>query len=323
MTWTLISYSEIKMPLPPYRSDYIIGIAESEDGPRLMVQIDKEYVKELSVGISGNIKSVESPNGEINVFVPHLKRKKEEVVNKVALVTGSSRGIGHAIAIELAKSGIDIVVNNFEDPQEGMVVVDEINRIGQRAIYIQTDISDLDQVENMIEKILNEFGRIDILINNAGIAMDKKLENMSIDQWDRVISVNLTGTFNCTKSVIKFMQKQGGGKIINISSIVGETGNIGQSNYAASKGGVISFTKTIAKEYAGEGITVNAVAPGFIKTKMLENIPKGVMKKISDQIPVGRLGNPAEVAKLVCFLASDDADYITGQVININGGMYM
>jgi 3-oxoacyl-[acyl-carrier protein] reductase len=247
----------------------------------------------------------------------------EYSVNKVALVTGSSRGIGRAIALELAKRGFSVVINNDEKPQEKIEVMNEIKKIGQRAIYIQVDVSDPDQVEEMIKKILNEFGRIDILINNAGVVMDKKLENMNIVQWNRVISVNLTGTFNCTKSVIKYMKEQGGGKIINIASVVGEIGNFGQSNYAASKGGVIAFTKTVAKEYAKDGILVNAVAPGFINTKILQNIPERVMQKIIDQIPLGRLGAPEEVAKLVCFLASDDANYITGQVININGGVYM
>jgi 3-oxoacyl-[acyl-carrier protein] reductase len=246
---------------------------------------------------------------------------KGENVQKVALITGSSRGIGRAIAIELAKSGIDIVVNNDKNPQEGIEVVNEINKIAQRAIYIQADVSNPDQVADMFEKIITKFGRIDILINNAGITRDKMLVNMDIEFWNSVISVNLTGVFNCTKSVIKYMKKQGGGKIINISSIVGEIGNIGQANYAASKGGVISFTKTIAKEYARDGIIVNAIAPGFIKTKMLETIPEKVMQKILNQIPLGRLGNPEEVAKLVCFLVSDDANYITGQVININGGI--
>ena len=245
------------------------------------------------------------------------------MVNKVALITGSSRGIGRAIAIELAKRGVNIVVNDSKNPQEGIEVVEEIKKIGQHAIYIQADVSNLHQVEDMIEKLIKEFGRIDILINNAGIVMDKKLENMDIDRWNKVISVNLTGTFNCTKAVIKYMKKQGRGKIINISSIVGEIGNFGQSNYAASKGGVISFTKTVAKEYAKDGIIVNAVAPGFIKTKMVEGIPEGIMQKILEQIPLGRLGEPEEVAKLICFLVSGDANYITGQVININGGMSM
>ena len=247
----------------------------------------------------------------------------EYSLNKVALVTGSSRGIGRAIALELAKRGFSVVINNDEKPQEKIEVMNEIKKIGQRALYIQADVSDPDQVEEMIKKILNEFGRIDILVNNAGVVMDKKLENMSVGQWNRVLSVNLTGTFNCTKSVIKYMKEQGGGKIINIASVVGEIGNFGQANYAASKGGVIAFTKTVAKEYAKDGILVNAVAPGFINTKMVQNIPEKVMQKILDQIPLGRLGGPEEVAKLVCFLASDDANYITGQVININGGVYM
>jgi len=256
-------------------------------------------------------------------IVSYLKRRKEGGVKKVALVTGSSRGIGRAIAIELANEGINIVVNNSKNPQEGLEVVKEIKKMGQHAVYIQADVSDPKQVENMVKRIINEFGRIDILVNNAGIIMDKKLENMDIEQWNKVISVNLTGTFNCTKAVIKYMKKQGGGKIVNISSIVGEIGNFGQSNYAASKGGVIAFTKTVAKEYAKYGITVNAVAPGFIKTKMLEGIPEEIMRKILEQIPLRRLGEPEEVAKLVRFLVSDDANYITGQVININGGMYM
>ena len=248
---------------------------------------------------------------------------KEEKVNKVALVTGSSRGIGRAIAIELAKRGVSVVINDDKNIQEGLEVTNEIKKMGQDGIYIQADVSDLSQVDKMAEKTINEFGRIDILINNAGITRDSLLENMDIDDWNEVISVNLTGVFNCTKSVIKYMQKQGGGKIINISSISAEIGNIGQSNYSAAKGGIISFTKTVAKEYARKGIIANVVAPGFIKTKMLETIPETVMQKILNQIPLRRFGEPEEVAKLICFLVSDDANYISGQVININGGIYM
>jgi 3-oxoacyl-[acyl-carrier protein] reductase len=250
-------------------------------------------------------------------------KNKEGEINKVALVTGSSRGIGRAIAIELAKSGIDIVVNDSKNPHEGIEVVNEINEIGQRAIYIQADVSDPNQVEKMVEEIISEFGKIDILVNNAGIIVDKLLKDMTIQEWNKVVAVNLTGVFNCTKSVIKHMQKQKSGKIVNISSISGQIGNIGQANYSASKAGVISFTKTVAKEYARDGINVNAVAPGFIRTKMVENIPEKVIEKILKQIPLGRVGEPEEVAKLVCFLASDDANYITGQVISINGGMYV
>jgi len=242
-------------------------------------------------------------------------------MSKVALVTGSSRGIGQATAIELAKSGVSVVINNDKNRQEGLKVMNEIKKTRQQAIYIQADVSDPNQVESMIEEVINELGRIDILINNAGITKDNRLQDMDIDDWNRVISVNLTGTFNCTKSCVKYMKEQGGGRIINIASVVGVIGNFGQSNYAASKGGVISFTKTVAKEYARYGITVNAVAPGFIKTKMLETVPEKVMQKILSQVPLARLGEPEEVAKIICFLASEEANYITGQVININGGL--
>ena len=242
-------------------------------------------------------------------------------MSKVALVTGSSRGIGRATAIELAKSGVSVIINNDKNRQEGLKVVNWIKKNRQQAIYIQADVSDPNQVESMVAEVINELGRIDILINNAGITKDNRLQNMDIDDWNRVISVNLTGTFNCTKSCVKYMKEQGSGKIINIASVVGVIGNFGQSNYAASKGGVISFTKTVAKEYARYGITVNAVAPGFIKTKMLETVPEKVMQKILSQVPLARLGEPEEVAKLICFLASEEANYITGQVISINGGL--
>ena len=252
-----------------------------------------------------------------------VRKNMDDKPNRVALITGSSRGIGYAIAKEFAKRNIDVVINNHEHPIEGQKVADEIRNMGRRSIYIQSDVSNYQQIEEMIEKIINEFGRIDILVNNAGITRDKLLENMDIEAWNSVISVNLTGIFNCTKSVIKHMKRQGGGKIINISSVVGESGNIGQDNYSASKGGVISFTKTIAKEYARENIIINAIAPGFIETSLVRSIPEKVMDKIVRKIMLGRLGKPEEVAKLVYFLSSDDANYITGEVININGGLYM
>ncbi len=228
-----------------------------------------------------------------------------------------------AIAKELARSGFDVAINSSRTPEEGRAAANEIKKTGRRCIYIHADISDQKQAEEMIERTVNEFGRIDVLVNNAGITLDKKLENMEVSEWNKVLSINLTGTFNCTRTAIRHMQRQGTGKIINISSVVGETGNIGQANYAASKGGIISFTKTVAKEYAKDGITVNAVAPGFVRTQMTDKIPKGIARKITEQIPLGRFGKPEEVAKVVRFLASDDASYITGQVININGGLYM
>lgn len=324
MTWTVISYSELAMPLLPYTTGYVVVLVENGQSERNIAHVDKKYLSKLSIGMKGTLREVEEFHGKINLFVPEvMSEETEEAVTKVALVTGSSRGIGRAIALELAASGMDLIINNSSSRDEGMAVQKEIETLGRQALYIQADVSDAMQVQTMLEKTLQHFGRIDVLVNNAGIILDKKLENMDLDQWNKVIAVNLTGTFNCTKAVIGAMQKQGGGKIVNISSVVGEIGNVGQSSYAASKGGILSFTKTVAKEYAGDRILVNAITPGFIKTKMLEAVPKGVLGKILSQVPMGRLGKPEEVAKLVRFLASDDANYITGQVIDINGGLYM
>ena len=320
--WKLISYSEVKLPLKPYISNYVIGIVENEDKKRAIVQIDKENIEDISIGMSGDLKNVDGPSGTIQVFAPKLKREAKKV-NKVALITGASRGIGKAIAIELARNDIDVIVNSEKSVTEGNETANEIKKLGRRSIYIQADVSNPDEVKKMIQEIIKSFGRIDILVNNAGITLDKRLENMTPDQWNKVISINLTGVYNCTSSVLSYMRKQNGGRIINISSVIGETGNIGQANYAASKGGIISFTKALAKECSVDNVLVNAIAPGFIKTKMLETIPKDTLQKIISDIPLGRLGEPEEVAKLVNFLVSDDSKYITGQVLNINGGLYM
>lgn len=318
--WRLISYSNLKIPLKPYQSSYSIGIVENENGNRKITQINKRYADRLSIGIKGNMESLDGINGNINIFVPELD-DATDITKKVALITGSSRGIGRAIAIELAKKGFNIVINNHENEIEGIEILNEIKTISN-AIFIKCDVTNPIQVNDMIKNAINEFGRIDVLVNNAGITIDKRFENMSIEQWNKVISVNLTGAFNCTKSVIEYMQKQGGGHIINISSIIGEIGNIGQANYAASKGGLIAFTKTIAKEYAKDNIYSNAIAPGFIKTKMTEAIPAGELKSVIGNIPMSRLGTPDEIAKLVRFLVTE-SNYVTGQVINVNGGLYM
>jgi len=319
--WKLISFSELSMPLPPRKSGYAIGIVENSQKERLMVQIDRKFFGSLRIGLSGSVKNLESIQGTINSFVP--SNFKDEIKTKVALVTGSSGGIGKAIALELAREGFDVVVNSSRSVLEGESVTKEIKKLGRKSIYIKSDVSDPASVEEMIQTIIKKLGRIDILVNNSGITRDKKLENMSQEDWNTVIAINLTGTFNCIKSALPHMQAQGAGKIINISSIVGETGNFGQSNYSASKGGMIALTKTVAKENAGENIMVNAIAPGFIKTKMVEAIPKSIIKKVISEIPMGRLGEPEEIAKLAAFLASDKASYITGQVFNINGGLYM
>jgi len=242
---------------------------------------------------------------------------------KVAIVTGSSRGIGRAIAIELAKEGASLVVNNDKRVQEALETLDTLKKLGQKAIYFKADVSNLKEANGMFEATVREYGKIDILINNAGIIKDAFLEGMNDEDWHSVISVILNGTYNCTKLALGFMKQQMYGRIVNIASVAGQMGNIGQANYAASKAAVIGFTKTVAREYARYGITVNAVSPGFIETSMLKKIPADVIPKILKQIPLGRFGKPEEVAKLVVYLASDDASYITGQVFNINGGLYM
>lgn len=323
MKYKLLSYTDVKFPLAPYTTEYIIGIVENKDGKRMIVHVDKGDEQKLEIGIEGSINTTQTLNGIINIFTPNNKENATRAVRKVALVTGGTRGIGKAISLELAKEGYDIVVNSSKDVKENMEVISLIKNMGRKCEYIQADVSDFNQVSNMISKVIDKMGGIDVLINNAGITIDKKLEDMTPEMWNKVIGVNLSGVFNCSQLVIKYMKKCRSGRIINLSSIVGEIGNIGQSNYSASKGGIIAFTKTIAKEYAKDGITVNSIAPGFIKTQMMEGIPKGTLNGIISQIPLGRLGEPEEIAKLVGYLVSDDAKYITGQVININGGLFM
>lgn len=274
---------------------------------------------------------------------------------KVALVTGGSRGIGQAIAIKLAGEGADVVVNYQNRKDQAADVIDFINKtdrvddlddlinmidimdtveqgkeirekiesMGRRAILCQANVGKMDEVNKMRDKAVAEFGKIDILVNNAGIVKDKSFVKMTSEMWDDVISVNLTGTFNCSKAVIDGMLERQYGRIVNISSVIGRMGNRGQANYAASKAGIIGLTQTLAKEFANKGVTVNAVAPGFIGTDMLKSVPANIMEKILAQIPMGRLGRPEEVASAVTYLVSPEAGYITGQVIDINGGLYI
>ena len=238
---------------------------------------------------------------------------------KISLVTGASRGIGKAIAVELAKQGADVVINYSKDEKGALEAVDEIKKIGRRSIAVKADVSSFDDVSRMFEIIKKEFGCIDILINNAGIIMDKTLQNMETNEWDSVIKTNLNGVFNATRNAVNLIRKEG--RIINISSIVGLSGNFGQSNYAASKAGIIGFTKSIAKELGKFNITVNAIAPGFIETEILKSIPPAKKKEYLNSIPLGRMGAPEDIANAVAFLASDKASYITGEVICIDGGL--
>jgi len=240
---------------------------------------------------------------------------------RVSIVTGGARGIGKAIAMELADAGSDIVI--FDVLDEGVDTAREIEKKGRKAGFYKVDITDLDAVNSVVEKVLEEFGRIDILVNNAGITRDTLLMRMEESDFDLVVKVNLKGTFNCTKAVLKPMMKARWGRIINISSIIGLMGNVGQANYAASKAGIIGFTKSVAKELGKRNITVNAVAPGFIRTPITERLSDEVKEGYFKLIPLGRFGEPEDVAKVVRFLASDDAGYITGQVIQVDGGLLM
>jgi 3-oxoacyl-[acyl-carrier protein] reductase len=243
---------------------------------------------------------------------------------KVALITGSARGIGKAIALELANHGAKIVINDILPKDEIDKTLEEIRKSGDQTIGIRADITIFKEVESMVKEIINKFGKIDILVNNAGIIRDSLLIRMKEEDWDAVININLKGTFNCSKTVAKYMMRQkSGGKIVNISSVIGLVGNIGQANYAASKAGIIGLTKSIAKELALRNINVNAIAPGFIETDMTKRLSEKVRKDLQQQIPLKRLGTVKDIAKVVYFLVSDNANYITGQVINVDGGMVM
>ncbi len=238
---------------------------------------------------------------------------------KIALITGGASGIGAAISRKLIESGAYAIIVDV-DEQAGTNAVREY---GEKAHFFYMNIADEKSVEETIDSIMKRFARVDILVNNAGITNDKLLIRMTKEDWDRVIGVNLTGTFLVTRAVVKYMMKQRYGRIINIASVIGMIGNAGQANYAASKAGIIGFTKSCAKEFASRNITVNAIAPGFIETRMTEKLPEEIKQAYFKLIPLGRFGTPGDVANLVLFLCSDQADYITGQVIAIDGGMVM
>lgn len=242
--------------------------------------------------------------------------------NQVVIVTGASRGIGRATAIAVAAEGANVVVNYARSSTAADEVVAEISAAGGSAIAVQADVSQAEQVDALIKATMEKWGRIDVLVNNAGITRDTLLLRMKLEDWQAVMDLNLTGVFLCTRAVSKVMLKQRSGRIINIASVAGLMGNPGQANYSAAKAGVVGFTKTVAKELASRGVTVNAVAPGFIQTDMTEDLPN--TEDILKLIPLGRYGQPEEVAGAICFLASDPAAaYITGQTLTIDGGMVM
>jgi 3-oxoacyl-(acyl-carrier-protein) reductase len=240
--------------------------------------------------------------------------------DRVVVVTGAARGIGRTIALEFAKEGAKVVINDVAD---GTAAAEEINKIGGNAVFVKANIANLQEAEQLVNVTVEKFGRIDVLINNAGITRDALIHKMTEENWNDVINVNLKGTFNCCKAATNSMMQQKYGRIISISSVVGQRGNVGQANYAASKAGIIGLTKTLALEFARYGdVTVNAIAPGFVDTEMVRVVPEKIMERIIEAIPFHRLAQPEEIAHLAVFLASDKAHYITGQVIGINGGYY-
>lgn len=245
-----------------------------------------------------------------------------DLIDQVAVVTGAARGIGKMIAMELAAHGANIVVSDVIE-EDGVKTAQEIEATGRKAIFVKADVSKADQAEKLINDAIEKMGRIDILVNNAGITRDNLIMRMSQDEWDSVIAVNLTGAYNCIRSATHSFMKQRSGIIINIASVVGQMGNAGQANYAASKAGIIGLTKAVAKELAARNIRVNAVAPGFIQTAMTDKLPEKAREMLVGAIPLKRLGQPEDVAKAVAFLSRSESAYITGQVINVDGGMVM
>lgn len=240
---------------------------------------------------------------------------------KVAIVTGGARGIGREICLKLAEGGADIVVNDLAEVGVGPLLK-EIEQQGRRAKFIAADISVSAEAKRLVEEAVVALGQVDVLVNNAGITRDNLLVRMKEEDWDDVIRVNLKGAFNCTQAAAKYMMKQRSGAIVNISSVVGVVGNAGQANYSASKAGLIGLTKSAARELASRGIRVNAVAPGFIETEMTRELPEDYQARLKEMIPMGLFGQPADVAKVVAFLASDEARYVTGEVIKIDGGLF-
>jgi acetoacetyl-CoA reductase/3-oxoacyl-[acyl-carrier protein] reductase len=241
---------------------------------------------------------------------------------KNALVTGASRGIGRAIALQLAKDGAKVALNYRSGEAEAHALAKEINGFGGEVLLLRADVSNPKEARALISQVIEKWGRLDVLVNNAGITRDKSLKRMGDEEWAEVLNTNLNSVYFCCSAALKAMAEQQYGRIINISSFVGQAGNFGQANYSASKGAIIAFTKTAALEYAKYNVTVNALAPGFTLTDMLAKVPANVQEQIKARIPMGRFGLPEEVAKAVSFLAAE-GDYITGQQINVNGGVYM
>jgi len=242
---------------------------------------------------------------------------------RTALVTGGSRGIGRAISKALAEEGADVAINFVSNEAAALEVAEEVRSLGRKAFLARADVSDFPDIYRMAQEVIQEFGHLDILVNNAGVTSDHTFVNMDHASWRQVLAINLDGVFNCTKVFVDQMVEQEYGRVVNITSVIGQIGNFGQANYAASKAGVAAFTKSLAKELATKGITVNAVAPGFIDTEMVQQVPERVRERLLSQIPLRRFGRAEEVARMVVYLCSSDGDYVTGAELELNGGLFM
>lgn len=253
--------------------------------------------------------------------LPTVTQRMSNLRDRVAIVTGASRGIGRAVALRLGAAGASVVAAARGDHADGVAA--EIRATGGTALPLSVDVTEADQVTDMVRATLDQFGRVDVLVNNAGIVRDQLAMRMSTSDWDTVIATNLTAVFTCSRAVLRPMLKQRGGRIISVGSVVGQMGNAGQANYAATKAGMVGFSKALAREVASRGITVNVVAPGLIDTDMTADLGESARAAMVTQIPLGRLGSPDDVAGAIGFLASDEAAYITGHVLSVNGGMYM
>ncbi len=305
--------TEMHLTYPTINKRESKDLAEDKSNPASPPRIVVEHLPQMSpVGVlSGKSVEIESV-------------KTGELLGMVALVTGGSRGIGAAVCKAFAREGADVVVNYRGNEHAADEVVSHVEGKGRRAFKIQADVSDYDEADRMVRSVAEKFGHLDVLVNNAGILRDHRLVNMGKEDWDEVIRVNLSGVFNVTKHAAKLMiDLDRGGRIINMSSIIGQSGNYGQSNYAAAKAGIVGFTKSVAKELARYRITVNAVAPGFTETELIAGLPDEVRHRLVEQVPMKRFANPAEVAELVLYLASKKAEYITGQVMTVAGGAFL
>ncbi len=313
MVWKLINYTEIYMPPTPFKKTYILGIVENEKGERRVVRIDGKYFGRLKIGVEGECFEEWSVFGSIPMFEPKIELKRRKTV----VVTGGSRGIGAAIALEFARRGYNVAIADLKLDEDAENTLKKLKEAGAQACFLEMDVTNEEAVRKAFEKVQRELGGIDVLVNNAGITIDRPFERMRLEDWNKVLNVNLTGAFICSKEAYKYMIGKGG-VIINISSIVGILGNIAQANYAASKAGLIGLTYTLAKELAKYGIRVIAVAPGFTKTRMALAVPESILADYIRRIPISRMIEPSEIARLIADLAENEA--VTGVVIPIDLG---